>query len=84
MFPFYFEIAGHVAASQALDMSALNKKCRSSGPESTRSQSEARVQTGAIDRISEHRVPWINREFGASWGDTWMHRDAPIFIERAK
>ena len=75
---------GHVAAWNVLDMSALNKTCRSCGPESTRSPLGARAQMGAIDRISEHRTPQINRESDASWGDMWTHRDASIEIVRAK
>ena len=84
MFPFYFEIAGHMAASRALDMRAFNKMCRSCQPESTRSPSGARAQMRAVDHVSEHQTPQINRESGASWGDTWMHQDAPIEIVRAK
>ena len=39
---------------------------------------------GAVDRVSEHQTPQINRESDASWGDTWTHRDAPIEIVQAK
>ena len=60
------------------------KARRSSGPESTRSPSRARAQMGALDRVSEHQMPRINRELDASWAHTWTHRDASIFIEQAK
>ena len=82
--PLNFKCAGYVAALRPLDAIASNEACRSCGSESTRSPSEARSQMGAIDRISEHRTPRINREFGASWGDTWTHRDAPIKIGRMR
>ena len=67
-----------------LDAIALNKTCRSRRPESTRSPSKARVQMGAVDRVSEIGWPHINREFSASWGDTWTHHGGPIKIGRVK
>ena len=73
-----------MVALRTLDAIALNKMRRSHRPESTRSPSKAHAQMGVVDRVSEIGRPQINREFGASRGDTWTHHDGPIKIEREK
>ena len=42
------------------------------------------MQNGAVDLINEIIRPRINRECGASWGDTWTRRDAPIKIGQTR
>ena len=69
MFPWSLTLAGHVAASQALDEIAMMEMSRSRGLVSTRSPSQARAQ-------NEEYVSAI----GDSPGDTWTHQELPIFI----
>ena len=83
MFPFYFEILGYVAASQALDAIASNEARRSRGLGSIRSPSNARAQNQIVDHVSRHRTLEIWSCFRWSWGNMWTHQSLLNKIGRA-
>ena len=71
-----------MALHGTLDAIAMLEMPQSREPEFTQSKIKARVQMGAVDRVSEHQTNKIKSRFRGSWGNTWTHQEFLMWIER--